>query len=407
MSPTVQFFYDFSCPYAYLASTRIEGFRSETGLQVEFKPFLLGGVFRALGSTSPDQRPWVQAKQKLLESDQERWARFYDVPFVRPPSHPNSTVLALRAALASQEIEKASHALFTAYWGLGKDVSDPNVVAQALNDVGLDGDKAVKVAAQPATKDELRHRTDEAIDLEVFGAPTFVAKGELFWGQDRMDFLAEALGKKFTLFKTTANGAAAGSSFEFWYDFSSPFAYLASTQVEALAQRSGAKIHYRPFLLGALFRDIGTPIVPLKTFSQKKQQSLGRDLERFSARYGVGFGFPDNFPFRSLLPLRMAIAAGAEQPKLVRTFFDAAWVDGQDITDPKTARRLCRDQGLDEELVLRAQDQQVKDELKSLTSQAVELGLCGAPTFRVGSELFWGQDRLGLVEQALVATRNR
>jgi 2-hydroxychromene-2-carboxylate isomerase len=129
-----------------------------------------------------------------------RWADHFGVPLVMPPSHPNRTVLALRATIAAEaEIPRASKALFRAYWAEGRDVSAPEVVREALDKAGLDGAALVQSAEEPRIKGALRARTDEAIALGVFGAPSFFvtapgAAGDLFWGQDRLAFVEKALG---------------------------------------------------------------------------------------------------------------------------------------------------------------------------------------------------------------------
>lgn len=195
----VDFYYDFSCPYAYLAHTQIEALCARAGAELIWKPFLLGGLFKAIGVPPVLSATLPPPKARHTALDMLRWAEHWGVPLNMPPSHPNRTVLALRSALASGDLPRASKALYAAYWVEARDLAQPEVVREALSGAGLDGAALVARAEDPAIKDELRRRTDEAVAAGVFGAPAFVVTapgvaGELFWGQDRMHFVERALG---------------------------------------------------------------------------------------------------------------------------------------------------------------------------------------------------------------------
>ena len=407
---TLEFFYDFSCPYAYLASTRIERLAKAGGAELVYKPFLLGGVFNALGAT-PMQMPEPKAKLNLL--DMRRWADHWGVPLQMPSGHPNRTVLALRAALASKDLPRASRALFDAYWREAHDVSDPKVVADALTRAGFDGDALVAQAEDPAIKDELRKRTDEAIERGVFGAPTIFLDGELYWGQDRLHLVARELGGD-ALDALAPHerepDAAPARSIDFYFDFSSPYAYLGATQIDALSKRTGVEVVWKPFLLGGLFKAIGTPMVPIAAVSAAKRRHYLADLERHARLYGVPFKFPSQFPMNTLNPLRLSIAAqqaGLDVAKLNLAIFRAYWVENRDISNLDELRRICEETGIDAALVARVEDSGIKAALRALTDEAHARGLCGAPSFVVDGEVFWGQDRIGFVERAIRGWRAR
>ncbi|MFO0727186.1 MAG: 2-hydroxychromene-2-carboxylate isomerase [Myxococcota bacterium] len=188
---------------------------------------------------------------------------------------------------------------------------------------------------------------------------------------------------------------------DFFFDFSSPFAYLGSTQVERICQ--GHELVYRPFLLGGLFKEIGTPMVPLSTFPPAKAALSVKDQHRWAEHWGVEFNFPQKFPQRTVTPLRLVLAASPElTPALVSALFRVMWVHDGDLEDRATLATVLEKLGLDAEALLaKTEDPAVKDALKKNTSDAVEAGICGAPSFVVNGLVFWGQDRLDFVKKAL------
>jgi 2-hydroxychromene-2-carboxylate isomerase len=191
------------------------------------------------------------------------------------------------------------------------------------------------------------------------------------------------------------------ASIEFFWDPASPFTYLAATQIEKLAADCGATLVWKPFVLGKAFEATGNrpPIsVPAKG------QHLFKDLKRWATYYGVPFQFPKSFPVASIAPERAAIAAdragkGAEFAKAVMT---AHWGEGRDISQAEELKAVAADVGLDGEAIVAAtQDPAVKEALKANTDEAIRRGAFGAPTFFVGEEMFWGNDRLELLRAYL------
>lgn len=210
--PSLDVWLDLVCPYAYFAHGSLDALGARVGVAPRWRPFLLGGVFRALGAPDDPNPRMSPAKARHAAHDLTRWAELLSMPLVRPVDHPRRTVLALRAALVSGDVPRAMKALFHAYWGLGLDVSSPSVVADALTRAGLDGARLVAEADTPGAREALRRETDAAIADGVFGAPTFViryAPGErapagategaggerleLYWGQDRMALVEREL----------------------------------------------------------------------------------------------------------------------------------------------------------------------------------------------------------------------
>ena len=189
----------------------------------------------------------------------------------------------------------------------------------------------------------------------------------------------------------------------FFYDFSSPFAYLASTQIERVAAEGQTRVRYKPFLLGALFKQIGTPDVPLATFPEAKRRYYARDLADWADYWAVAFHWPSRFPMRTVTALRYALAAGdAKIAPVSHALFRAYWVDDRDLGDEAVLREVARATGTEVALERAlGGDPELKQALIDATSEAVALGLCGAPSFLVRGHLFWGQDRLDLVARTL------
>jgi len=192
-----------------------------------------------------------------------------------------------------------------------------------------------------------------------------------------------------------------GKRLEIYFDFSSPFAYLGTTQAEALAARTGATLEWRPMLLGALFKQIGQVDAPILTWSEAKRQYYFRDLQRWAEHWGVPFRFPSRFPMSTIKALRAWLALPEERRGAFRdAVYRAYWAEDRDINDEAVLKELIG-AGADD-VMARCGTQEIKDALFAATKRAVDAGVFGAPTWIVdGTELFWGQDRIELVERAL------
>jgi len=333
--------------------------------------------------------------------DLYRWAEHWNVPFKFPAEHPKRSVLGLRATLVSGDFRRATFALYKAYWVDELDIANPSVLQTIFDEAGFDGAALLKAAQAQDVKDDLRKRTNEAVERGCFGAPACFVDGEMYWGQDRLDWVAEALGAPPINTAALKPRKFDGTKLQFWYDFSSPFAYLASTQVEALAKRAGAEVDWKPFLLGALFKAIGTANVPLQSFPPPKTRYYMLELERFAKRYGVPYSFPSRFPMMTVRPLRLALLAGDKIAPLSHAIFRAFWGEDRDINDADVLKGICTDVGVSPTLVDETSGDDARAALKAATTEALETGLCGAPSFVANDQLFWGQDRMHFVELAL------
>lgn len=398
---TVEFFYDITCPFAYLASTQIDIVAARADAEVIYKPFLLGGLLRDIGQPTALLDAMSPARARMGDLDLNRWAEYWNVPLNWPSQHPKRSVLALRAALVSPDLRRATFALYKAYWVQDLDTANPEVLKKVFDDAGFSGAELLKAAEAPEVKQDLRDRTDEAVARGCFGAPTFFVDGEMYWGQDRLDWVADALGAPPINTEALKPRKLDGTKVEFWYDFSSPFAYLGSTQIEEVAKHAGATVEWKPFFLGGLFKTIGTPGVPLQSFPPPKTQYYGIELERFAKRYGVPYAFPSRFPMMTVRALRMALLAGDQIAPLSHAIFRAFWSEDRDINDVGVLKQICEEVGMSPSLVDQTSSDEARSALNATTTKAVELGMCGAPSYVANDQVFWGQDRTLFVEQAL------
>lgn len=194
MSKTVEFYFDVGSPTAYLAHKRLQQLRAQYGLDLHYMPMLLGGVFKATGNTSPVAIP---AKGKyMLEQDLPRFAARYGVPLTFNPHFPINTLNLMRAAVAAQQLgcfDAYLDRVFDAIWVEEKNMGDAAVVEQVLADTGLDAGALIARSQDPAVKAELVAKTEAAVARGVFGAPTLFMDGAMYFGQDRLDFIEEAL----------------------------------------------------------------------------------------------------------------------------------------------------------------------------------------------------------------------
>lgn len=182
----IEFFFDIISPYSYLAATQVDAFAQKVGVDLEWIPFLIGGVLKETGN-----RPniAVPAKGKYLLRDLSRWSAYYQIPLQFPSDFPKSTVLVQRilTALPTEQRSEIAMKFFEAHWVKDEDITQTEILAPIV------GQEAIENALTPENKERLKENTAEAIQRGAFGAPTFFIGEEMFWGADRFVLMEEYL----------------------------------------------------------------------------------------------------------------------------------------------------------------------------------------------------------------------
>ncbi|RON48262.1 2-hydroxychromene-2-carboxylate isomerase [Pseudomonas frederiksbergensis] len=195
MSKTVEFYFDLGSPATYLAYTQLPKICAQTGSELIYIPLLLGGVFKATGNASPATIP---AKGRYMFEDLDRYATRYGVPLKFNPHFPINTLMLMRAVMGMQlrhpeRFKAFIDCLFTALWVEGRSLDDPATVAAVLTQNGFDPNEVLALTADEEVKAALKANTEKAVKRGVFGAPSMFIDNRLFFGQDRLDFVVEAL----------------------------------------------------------------------------------------------------------------------------------------------------------------------------------------------------------------------
>ena len=193
---TLEFFFDFGSPTTYLAHTQLPRIAAAAGATLVYRPMLLGGVFKATGNASPVSVP---AKGRWMGDDIARWAKRLGVPFAFNPHFPINTLSLMRGAAGLQlrqpeAFGRYADAVFQAMWVTPRPLGDAAELAAVLSDAGFDPAAFMALVADAEVKAKLVANTEEAVARGVFGAPTCFVGEAMFFGQDRLDFVREALG---------------------------------------------------------------------------------------------------------------------------------------------------------------------------------------------------------------------
>ncbi len=192
MTKTVTFCFDFGSPYSYLAYNYLSPIK-DAGAQIELKPVLLGGIFKATGNQPPAT---VQKKGEYMFRDIQRWSKKLNVSFKMNPYFPILTVPHMRGAILAQKkniLEDYMQSMFDSMWLKGLNLNDQEILTQVASESGIDPNEFAEGISSDEVKNELKVNTQFAIDKGAFGVPTYFLEDEMFWGIDSIKFLLDAL----------------------------------------------------------------------------------------------------------------------------------------------------------------------------------------------------------------------
>jgi 2-hydroxychromene-2-carboxylate isomerase len=282
-----------SCPFAYIASTRVSSLAERTGAKLIWRPVLLGAIYRATsapqGASGSASDVFNPTKKAVTARSMQRTLKRYQITYNPPTHHPRKTVNALRLIyyVQAEEREVLSRALFKAYWVEGRDISDAQELLKVAEESGIKNteDLTEEVFNDPEARKSLEQATKDAIDRGAFGVPGFwlskerwtdfsgeSRQGRFYWGQDRMHFVetsllaqrrggagwSEVSGLRTLMPRCISSNRLSNKvRVEFWYDLSSPWAFLGWAQLSRLQRTFGPRLEIvmKPFLLGILFRE--------------------------------------------------------------------------------------------------------------------------------------------------------
>jgi 2-hydroxychromene-2-carboxylate isomerase len=436
----LEFWFDFSCPYAYLASKRVVELAAAHEATLVLCPMLLGGVFRAIGAGEGPLRTLSAAKKRHLDADLARWSSELEAPLSVPATHPMRSVTALRILLGLPTLhwQAAMDATFDGYWRSNVDITNVEVLTTLLEQSGIPGPlvaTAVSHSETEAAKSDLVTRTELAVSYGIFGAPAMrVVSSDmpalLFWGQDRLPWVAAALAgwradsddfkpsgaHPIPIISAKHIASARPAHIDMYFDIASPYAYFALTQLPSWMELT-PNVSWRlvPIVLGALFRDIGQADVPLFSFPAAKRSYIVSEISRWSRWYGVPYQFPQRFPQRTLTAQRLIYLAVQRAPlhalPLATALASCMWAHNGDVADEAQLSAVLQttlnlDFATAQGWIEDTQTSAVKQALIDATHAASTIGVFGVPTWithenELMTGLFWGQDRVGLMLQSL------
>jgi len=194
MTKSVEFYFDVGSPTAYLAHKRLKQLKLEYGCSIIYHPVLLGGLFKASGNSSPVTVP-AKGRYMMME-DLPRFAKRYNVPLNTNPHFPINTLNLMRGAVSALNeayFDTYIDTIFNAIWVESRNMGDVDTVIGVLSDAGLDSKAILEATQNPEVKQQLISNTEQAVERGLFGAPTMFVDGEMFFGQDRLQFVEAAL----------------------------------------------------------------------------------------------------------------------------------------------------------------------------------------------------------------------
>jgi 2-hydroxychromene-2-carboxylate isomerase len=200
MAKKLEFFYDCSSPWTYLAFSKIEEVAARHGADLVWRPILVGGVFNTVNPSVYELRANpVKVKARYYKKDLQDWAHLYKLKITDPSAltvFPVNSVKAMRGAFVALEHDKISsysRKVFETYWGANRDISKDEVLRDIVSETGLDKEEYFRKIALPEYKEKLKANTDELIERGGFGSPTMFADGDMYFGNDRLELVAHAL----------------------------------------------------------------------------------------------------------------------------------------------------------------------------------------------------------------------
>ena len=194
MTKSVEFYFDVGSPTAYLAHKRLKQLKLEYGCSIIYHPVLLGGLFKASGNSSPVTVP-AKGRYMMME-DLPRFAKLYNVSLNNNPHFPINTLNLMRGAVSALNeayFDTYIDTIFNAIWVESRNMADIDTVIEVLSAAGLDAKAILEATKKPEVKQKLISNTEQAVERGLFGAPTMFVDGEMFFGQDRLQFVEAAL----------------------------------------------------------------------------------------------------------------------------------------------------------------------------------------------------------------------
>lgn len=430
-SSSCLFYYDIVCPFAYIASNLISNLEKQTNKKIIWEPVALGGLYK--GTNAPQgtnsatsilntTKLAVTSRDFLIQINRANITLNYPPASLRTPQQKQPTLKVMRILLAiPQSIRPIySHAFYKARWVDNLDLTDDNNIRNIVSSINNPSWDSLQLGSitdiynNNNIKQKLLDNTNLAVSRGVFGVPSFWVNNKLFWGGDRIHFVARELGyKNASPLRLTKNyptlKTSKGPNVKFYFDFSSPWSYIGSTQIEQSIQKtnSNATIEYIPILLGALFKEIGTPNLPATTLSPAKLEYSRKDFDDWVQYYNIDFKFSPHFPIRTILPLRIILAAKRicyeRYVELIHILYRATWVEEQNIAEKSVITSILNKNNYPIDKLLEYTTlQEIKQELIQNTKLAIDVGCCGVPSFQVDNlPIIWGQDRLNILEDIL------
>lgn len=384
------FYYDIVCPYAYLAFSFLRKQHVFKKMNIELKPILLGGLFKHLEVEVDPNKRMPKSKAEYIRMDIKRQAAYFDVPLNFHNRHPASTVPAMRLLHACRldDREALSERLYRAYFQENLEIDDETVIDAIAKEFGVCFDEKARLHA----KESLIEETKNAFANKVFGVPTFALNDRLYFGGDRMILLKDELG-----IALPDAPWRASETIDFYFDFSSPYSYLAWAEVKK-AMALGVKFNCKPVLLGGIFKELNIANVPMLAAHPNKTAYYKIDMADWASHRGVLFNFNSHFPLRTVTALRAALVDSA----VIDAIFYAAWALDQNIGDESRLTEILNHAGFNgEHLLKEGTTDAIKDKLKENTNNAIQRGIFGVPSFVVKNKLFFGQDRFSQIRREL------